>query len=320
MGPNPGPAPKIHDTEWVMTLSDASPENGLSEVPLDARAHLIRVRGDASRVARELRSAATAATAAGRTVLLVDLSHATQVGGPLAWELSRAHERLLWRAGRVIVIFDSSVLGPLFDTFGLHRPPDVVPSLDAGLAAANVRPAMMAGPRASAAELVEPGIKASARDSGIGAAAAPGNGAAASPPPFAWRRDTDVPPSWTFELRGGSQAPAVARAAVERVLRGHLDASRRHDALLLVSEAVTNSVLHGGAADTQTVTLRVTLSRQKLRVEVADPQGGFAPPDYPTDELRPSGHGLPIIHSLAEAWGVEREPDGRVWFELARAA
>jgi anti-sigma regulatory factor (Ser/Thr protein kinase) len=317
-----------------MTLTEASLGNGLSEVALDERAHLLRVRGDASRVARELRSAATAAVATGRTIVIVDLSGATQIGGPLAWELSRAHERLLWRAGRVIVVFDSPLLGSLFDAFGLHRSPDVVPTLDAGLAAANVSAAGMAAARGSAAELAsatpsgppgtsagEPGTGASGPDPGNGAAVAPRNGAAAAPPPFAWRRDRDQPASWSFELAGGRQAPSVARAAAGRVLRGWLDRSRVEAARLLVSEAVSNSVLHGGAGvEADRLELTVTVQGATVRVEVADPAGGFEPPAYPDDPLHESGHGLPVIHSLAKTWGVEPAPDGRVWFELARSA
>ena len=87
-----------------------------------------------------------------------------------------------------------------------------------------------------------------------------------------------------------------------------------------MSEAVTNSVLHGGAGTTATVDLRLTLSSRRLRVEVADPLGGFDPPPYPDDALWESGRGLPLIHSLAWAWGVDPPPGGHFWFELDRDA
>ena len=290
-----------------MNLTEAPMNDGLSEVALDARAHLMRVRGDASLVTRELRTAATAAIAAGRTVLIVDMSAATNVAGPVAWELSRAHERLIWRAGRVVVVFDSSALGPLFDTFGLHRTPDVVPTIDAGLTAASVSEAGMAVARGMAAE------QAPAPPPGP-----PGNGAgvAEAPSTFAWRRLQDVPASWSFEMRGGAEAPSIARAAIGRVLSGRMPESQRRDALLLVSETVTNSVQHGGAGADDTIELTVTVTRERVRVEVRDPLGGFEPPAYPSDELALAGRGLPIVHSLAQAWGVEAAPVGRVWFEL----
>ena len=281
-------------------------QEGLTETPLDGRTHLMRVNGDASSLASELRSGAAAATASGRTALLIDLTSATEIGGPIAWELCRAHERLLWRAGGVTVIFDSAVLEPLFDAFGLHRSPDVVPTLDAGLAAANVSEAGMAVAHGSVLEF------APAPTPGP-----PGNGAGAvETPTFGWRRHEDVPASWSFELRGGPEAPRVARAAVGRVLRGRLDDSRRHDALLLVSEAVSNSVLHGSADAGETIELSISVMADRVRVEVTDPAGGFEPPDYPVDELRDAGRGLPIVHALAQVWGVEPPPGGTLWFEL----
>ena len=295
-----------------MNFTQAPINDGLSEVALDARAHLMRVRGDASLVTREMRTAATDAVAEGRTILIVDMSAATNVGGPVAWELSRAHERLIWRAGRVIVVFDSSALGPLFDAFGLHRTPDVVPTIDAGLAAASVSEAGIAVAHDSAAE------QAPAPPPGP-----PGNGAgvAEAQPTFAWRRHQDLPASWSFELPGGAEGPRIARAAVGRVLLGRMPESERRDAVLLVSETVMNSVMHGDAGDgSSRIGLTVTVSPERVRVEVSDPQGGFEPPAYPADELALSGRGLPIVHSLAQAWGVDPEPGGGVWFELPSGA
>jgi anti-sigma regulatory factor (Ser/Thr protein kinase) len=252
--------------------------------------------------------------AAGRTGLVVDLSLATNVGGPIAWELSRAHERLLWRAGGVTVIFESSALEPLFDAFGLHRSPDVVPTLDAGLAAANVGEAGTAAAHCSELE-VAPAPAPGPPGNGAGAAEA-----AAEAPAFGWRRHEDLPASWTFQLRGGAEAPSIARAAVGRVLRGRLGGTRHHEALLLVSEVVSNSVLHGGADADETIELSISVTADRVRVDVTDPAGGFEPPDYPVDELRVAGRGLPVVHAVAQAWGVEPSPSGRLWFELPCAA
>jgi anti-sigma regulatory factor (Ser/Thr protein kinase) len=285
-------------------------DEGLTEVALDGRAHLLRVRGDASCVARELRTAATDAMSEGRTAVIVDLSAATGIHGPLAWELTRAHARLLWRSGRVVVIADASALEPLFGAFALHRSPDVVPSLEAGLKAANVSEAGMAVAHASKSE-VAPAPTPGPPGAGAGAAEAPF---------FAWRKHDELPASWSFELRGGAEAPGVARAAIGRVLQGRLPDAQRRNTLLLVSEVVTNSVLHGGAAASEAVTLSVNVTPDRVRVEVGDPEGGFVPPEYPNDPLRLRGRGLPMIHSLARAWGVGSPPGGRVWFEMPMLA
>jgi anti-sigma regulatory factor (Ser/Thr protein kinase) len=104
------------------------------------------------------------------------------------------------------------------------------------------------------------------------------------------------------------------------VLEGRLGDEEHSNALLLVSEAVTNSVVHGGAHESETVALAVSLSRNEVHVEVSDPVGGFEPPPYPADTLSTSGRGLPMIHRLAATWGVGAAPGGALWFELPRAA
>jgi hypothetical protein len=151
-----------------------------------------------------------------------------------------------------------------------------------------------------------------------GEAEAPGNGASAASPAFRWRRHELLPASWAFQLRGGTTAPSVARAAVGRVLRGRLDADAHERALMLVSEVVTNSVRHGGAGDDGSIELTVTVEREVVHVDVADPVGGFEPPPYPEDPLAEDGRGLPLVHGMSRSWGVEGPPDGGVWFELAR--
>jgi anti-sigma regulatory factor (Ser/Thr protein kinase) len=318
-----------------LTLTDAPLEGVLTETDLDPRTHLIRVDGDASLVGRRVRSLTAAAVAAGRLSTIVDLTGATDVASPLAWELSRAHERLLWRGGQVVVIFDSTALESLFDAFGLHRAPDVVRTLDEGLAATNVGEAGKAiahrfglelivasspGPPVGEAATAGPGSAAAGRATGNGEAVeAPWIGASTAAPPFSWRRNEELPASWSFQLPGGPGAPSVVRAAIGRVLTGRLSDEAHARAVLLASEAVTNSVLHGGADESGAVEVTVTVRGDAVRVEVTDPRGGFRPPPYPDDPLA-AGRGLPIIHSLARTWGVDGPPGGHVWFELARTA
>jgi anti-sigma regulatory factor (Ser/Thr protein kinase) len=85
-------------------------------------------------------------------------------------------------------------------------------------------------------------------------------------------------------------------------------------AALLVSELVTNAVVHGRTS----ATVEVHRPADTLRVTVRDdnpalPAVGDAP-DF-TDE---HGRGLLIVSKLARRWGVEASGDGKaVWFELA---
>jgi anti-sigma regulatory factor (Ser/Thr protein kinase) len=109
------------------------------------------------------------------------------------------------------------------------------------------------------------------------------------------------------------QAPGAARNAL-RALNGSLDAELAEDIRLLVSELVTNSLRHTGSAD---IELEVWRSDQLVRVAVSDHGAGFdlGGPPQPGDA---SGWGLFMVDRLADRWGVERNGDTRVWFELER--
>jgi anti-sigma regulatory factor (Ser/Thr protein kinase) len=84
-------------------------------------------------------------------------------------------------------------------------------------------------------------------------------------------------------------------------------------ATLLVSELVTNAVLHGDG-DRR---LDVEATGDAVRFAVHD--GGAGRPER--RQARPgelSGRGLALVEALAPRWGVEPRPDSGkiVWFEL----
>jgi len=105
----------------------------------------------------------------------------------------------------------------------------------------------------------------------------------------------------------------MARQFVDDTLRGwgcdaFVDASR-----LLVSELVTNAVLHARTD----LTLVIRLLRDGVRVEVID-GSPVAPVVRNYEDEAMTGRGLSLVNDLAVRWGVEREGDGKsVWFELA---
>jgi anti-sigma regulatory factor (Ser/Thr protein kinase) len=81
------------------------------------------------------------------------------------------------------------------------------------------------------------------------------------------------------------------------------------DALIIVSELVTNAVMH---ADSDSVVIAV-LDDMRLRLEVhdRDPSGPVA--GEPTSA---GGFGLAIVAALADSWGWESTRYGkRVWTE-----
>jgi anti-sigma regulatory factor (Ser/Thr protein kinase) len=112
-----------------------------------------------------------------------------------------------------------------------------------------------------------------------------------------------------------AQAPAAARGLVER-LGGRVPAPVLTDARLVVSELVTNSVLHSGVS-TGAVVVRVELSGTMVRIEVEDPgRAGVIAARVP--DLG-GGFGLNLVEGLSERWGLERVAVGgtRVWAQLA---
>jgi anti-sigma regulatory factor (Ser/Thr protein kinase) len=114
-------------------------------------------------------------------------------------------------------------------------------------------------------------------------------------------------------LAGGRDAPSRARSAL-RSLNGSL-AGLAEPVRLLVSELVTNSVKHGGAGPRSLIEVVLTASRDKVRVEVADPGPGFEPQVQPHDC---GGFGFLLVDRLADRWGVQSEQGSRVWFEIDR--
>ncbi len=109
--------------------------------------------------------------------------------------------------------------------------------------------------------------------------------------------------------RTASAVPAARDAAL--AFRSLLPAHRLEDLRLVVSELVTNAVVHGTGA---TIDLRLEADGQVVSGEVVDRGDGFDIPPPPTLEA-PGGRGLAIVAALASSWGVE-QGSTHVWFEL----
>jgi anti-sigma regulatory factor (Ser/Thr protein kinase) len=115
-------------------------------------------------------------------------------------------------------------------------------------------------------------------------------------------------------ISGGREAPARARAAL-RALNGTLSGIRE-DMRLLVTELVTNAVVHGGAGPETPIELRVKATPQGVRAEIEHAGPRFEARPRPEDQQ----YGLFLVDQIADRWGVE--PLGtrnRAWFEVARA-
>jgi anti-sigma regulatory factor (Ser/Thr protein kinase) len=130
----------------------------------------------------------------------------------------------------------------------------------------------------------------------------------------------DESPVLALDLQTNREAPAVARAAIagfseERELGENTLATLT----LLVSEVVTNAVIHPEVDDPGDIQLRARFAGDVIRVEVTDGGDGFEP--RPRDPARSDrGYGLYLLEQQAERWGVERTDGTTVWFELSLRA
>lgn len=120
-------------------------------------------------------------------------------------------------------------------------------------------------------------------------------------------------PVATLDFVAGTRSAAEARHFVRDVLERWGCHALVADTELVVSELVTNAVLHAGTAGR----LRLRLVEGRVRVEVLD-EGGGEPREQPVDLLRPGGRGLLIVGEVAAGWGVEHvDGDGKVvWAEI----
>lgn len=114
-------------------------------------------------------------------------------------------------------------------------------------------------------------------------------------------------------LNPTQNAPGDARRFVADVLDGH---HAVESAKLVISELVTNAVLHGGR-DAGRVTVIVGRERDRIRLQVSQAKHpGFLPLDQKPGHLDPTGRGLMIVDAIASEWGVDTDT-GSVWVVLS---
>lgn len=116
----------------------------------------------------------------------------------------------------------------------------------------------------------------------------------------------------TFEL--APEAASQARAMVTTELGPAVPGKVLEDAILLVSELVSNAVRH--AIRSSEVELRIKNEPGRIRVVVSDPGAGFmVSPRLPT-AAESSGWGLYLVDRIADRWGVVTKDRNEVWFEI----
>lgn len=108
-------------------------------------------------------------------------------------------------------------------------------------------------------------------------------------------------------------APATARREIFEFLSSRASEEATSAALLVVTELLTNAVVHAGGA----IELRTTLDDERLRIEVVDSSSALPRLRDPGD----GGRGLRIVEALSTDWGVVRN-DGAgktTWCEISTA-
>jgi anti-sigma regulatory factor (Ser/Thr protein kinase) len=130
-------------------------------------------------------------------------------------------------------------------------------------------------------------------------------------------------PGRTHQLRlpiRHASVPAARRSVRELLDTWHLP-HLTDDAVVIVSELVTNAVQHACKGIGEYVELTVRWRDGALCIEVADSWEWDMPsPCNPTpDEL--GGRGLLLVDALAEEWGIRPRQVGKtVWARLPTAA
>lgn len=130
--------------------------------------------------------------------------------------------------------------------------------------------------------------------------------------PELWHEPPPPPRLARLSLGRDPAGPRVVRQLLDRLLASwRLEGRVDDDGLrLAASELATNAVRH---AEPLAATIRYLGSSVRIEVDDASPVlPAFREPD------ETGGRGLPLVDSVAAAWGTERHPDGkRVWCEVA---
>lgn len=123
----------------------------------------------------------------------------------------------------------------------------------------------------------------------------------------------DAPLVWSARVPADPVSPRRCRLAATDLLgRAGVD-HLAPDAALLVSELVTNVLLHVGSE----ASVRLSVRSGTLLAEVEDQSPVLPQPQAPS-QSSPTGRGLALVEGLANAWGAVPNGEGGkvIWFEL----
>ncbi|MEU5434142.1 SpoIIE family protein phosphatase [Streptomyces sp. NPDC020719] len=109
---------------------------------------------------------------------------------------------------------------------------------------------------------------------------------------------------------------AGARRELRELLHDWADEEQIDSAVLMVSEMVTNVLVHTDGDALLVAEATGAPGTRRLRVEVADASDDLPHKRRP-GEMASSGRGLVLMEMLAERWGVDPRGEGKsIWFEI----
>jgi anti-sigma regulatory factor (Ser/Thr protein kinase) len=115
-----------------------------------------------------------------------------------------------------------------------------------------------------------------------------------------------------YKLDARPQGARQARRIIADELSTVLSATELEDVKLMVSELVTNGIVHGGPGEEAPVMLDLRINGS-IRCAVLDQGPGFA---ARVREGEHGGWGLRLVEQLSDRWGMECSPRRtEVWFE-----
>jgi anti-sigma regulatory factor (Ser/Thr protein kinase) len=124
-------------------------------------------------------------------------------------------------------------------------------------------------------------------------------------------------PSAQLLLPSSESSPAAARDWARRAVCVEHALSVQDEALLLITELITNSVRHGGPP----IVLALECDEHVLRARVRDGSPTLPTPITPSLDSDEGGRGMTLVSLLTDTWGVEpvedeHGPGKQIWFEL----
>jgi anti-sigma regulatory factor (Ser/Thr protein kinase) len=119
-----------------------------------------------------------------------------------------------------------------------------------------------------------------------------------------------------YKIAPQPEGPAMARRIIAEELSARVPPPVLDDVKLMVSELITNGIVHGASDDDAPVMLDVCINGS-VHCRVLDHGQSFA---ARAKREGPSGWGLHVVDQLADRWGLQRSPQRtEVWFERRAA-